>query len=97
MELWALYTWHRNCLVISDSCRAIKPFFMLIVLAGKGSITDSSKSKMYNTFKCTSVLNYQRLTKFVVIPSLLQLTSFISDTDCLFPEPHSNLSVLDYD
>lgn len=48
-------------------------------------------------FKCTSVLNYQRLTKFIVIPSLFQVASFISATDSLFSEPNSDLSVLDYD
>lgn len=48
-------------------------------------------------FKCTSVLNYQRLTKFIVIPSLFQVASFISATDSLVSEPNSDLSVLDYD
>lgn len=55
------------------------------------------KSKIYYICKCTSVLNYQRLMKFVVIPSLLQVAAFIIATDSLFPEPNSDLSVLDCD
>lgn len=55
------------------------------------------KSKMYYLDTFSREVNYQRLMEFIAVSHLLQAASFISAAGSLFPEPNSDLSVLDDD
>lgn len=52
---------------------------------------------MYYLDTFSREVNYQRLMEFIAVSHLLQAASFISAAGSLFPEPNSDLSVLDDD